>query len=262
MKLLSLNIQAGAQSPRFLKYIRRQKNITDIFCFQEVFDSTVSRRMNDEGYTNIYNQLKVELKDFVPYFYPVSNTAGKHFKLKHKVVLGLAIFVKKGIAVGRHFGRHVSGKVSDEVDFKIGKESNGVECLEILGNDGRFWLMNFHGQSQPGNKLDTPKRIRQSKTLVSVARKLSGPKILCGDFNLMPKTRSVKIIEQAGMVNLITKYKIKNTRNTISWKKFGNPQHFADFTFVSPDIKVKNFKVPYTLASDHLPMVMEFHPVK
>ena len=118
--------------------------------------------------------------------------------------------------------------------------------------------MNFHGQSRPGDKLDTPKRIKQSKILSGILKKISGPKILCGDCNLMPKTQSIKIIERTGMVNLISKYKIKNTRNSVSWERYNNRQHFADFTFVTPDIKVKNFKVPYTLASDHLPMVMGF----
>lgn len=258
MKLLSLNIQSGAQSPRFLKYINQQKNRIDIFCFQEVFDSKASLRVGQGENTDIFARLKKELKNFVPYFYPVSNTLDEYFKLKHKMVLGLVIFVKKGIPTGKHFGRHVIGSVDSPVNFEIGKESNAVQCLEIFSKEGNFWLMNFHGQSLPGNKLDTPERIKQSNTLVKVAKQLKQPLILCGDFNLMPKTQSIGIIEKAGLKNLIKKYKIKNTRNSISWKRYNNHQHFADFTFVSQQIKVKNFKVPYTLASDHLPMIMEF----
>jgi endonuclease/exonuclease/phosphatase family metal-dependent hydrolase len=37
------------------------------------------------------------------------------------------------------------------------------------------------------------------------------------------------------------------------------PEKFADYTLVSPEVEVKNFSVPYTEASDHLPMYVEFN---
>ena len=82
-------------------------------------------------------------------------------------------------------------------------------------------------------------------------------KILCGDFNLMPETESIKMLGEA-MRDLIKDYKITNTRNEISWKTYNNKQYFADFTFVSKDINVLNFEVPYNEVSDHLPMILEF----
>jgi hypothetical protein len=58
--------------------------------------------------------------------------------------------------------------------------------------------------------------------------------------------------------DLIRDYKIENTRNEISWKQYSNKQYYADFTFVTDDIKVLNFDVSYCLVSDHLPMILDF----
>ncbi|MCL5775067.1 MAG: endonuclease/exonuclease/phosphatase family protein [Patescibacteria group bacterium] len=258
MKLVSLNIQGGAQGEAFFKYVEKIARSADILCFQEVYDSKKHVIASVGEQMNILSQLTKKLKGFNTSFHMVSSRAGEYFGLKDKAVLGLAIYVKKGIKTGKHFGKHVEGTVNGNVDFRNGKEANAVQCLEIITKTGNFWVMNFHGQSRPGNKLDTPKRLRQSKILAGLIKKLKGPKILCGDFNLMPKTESVRIVERAGLKNLITIYKIKNTRNSVSWKSYGNRQYFADFTFVSPELKVKKFKVPYNLASDHLPMVLEF----
>ncbi len=258
MKLVSLNIQGGAQGEPFFKYIGQIAKTADILCFQEVYDSKRHVIASVGEHMDIFSQLKKRLNGFDVHFHLVSSRAGEYFELKDKAVLGLAIFVKKGIKTGKVFGKHVEGTVNGKVDFRNGKEANAVQCLEILMGTGSLWVMNFHGQSRPGDKLDTPKRLKQSKILASLIKKLKGPKILCGDFNLMPNTESVRMVERAGLKNLITIYKIKNTRNSVSWKRYGNRQHFADFTFVSPELQVKKFKVPYNLASDHLPMVLEF----
>jgi endonuclease/exonuclease/phosphatase family metal-dependent hydrolase len=73
----------------------------------------------------------------------------------------------------------------------------------------------------------------------------------------MPETESIKMLDNLG-TNLIKEFKINNTRNEISWKKYHNRQSFADYIFVSPDIRVNKFEVPYNLVSDHLPLVLEF----
>ncbi len=259
MNLLSLNIQSGATGQKFTSYIKQKTKTVDVFCFQEVFDSKKSALVWRGGRTDIYKKLKKLLKGYNNIFFPVSTELGKTVKVKYKITLGLAIFYKNTATVNRHFGRYLSGALHDQVDFKKGKETNAVQVANISFLEGDCWVLNFHGASRPGDKLDTPKRIKQSKSLVRVFKKLKGPKILCGDFNLMPSTKSIKMIEDAGMKNLIKIYKIKNTRNSISWKRNNNRQSYADFTFVSKEVSVKDFKVPYTLVSDHLPMVTSFN---
>lgn len=85
-----------------------------------------------------------------------------------------------------------------------------------------------------------------------------GGKVLCGDFNLLPQTKSIAMLE-GRMRNLIKEYNIKTTRSKLN-PYHGTPteQHFADYVFVSEDIKVLDFKVPEAEVSDHLPMILEF----
>ena len=258
MKLVSLNIQGGAQGEAFFKYVKQAAKTADVLCFQEVYKAARTITAHRGEQMDIYNQLQKQLTGFNGIFLPVSRTVGKHFGLKQKVEMGMAIFTIRGLNTGKHFGKHVDGSLESRIDFEQGKSANAAQVLELRLPEGSVWVVNFHGVFWPGTKLDTPKRLRQSKILISLMKKLKGPKVLCGDFNLMPETESVKMLERAGMVNLIRKYKIKNTRNTISWKRHNNRQYFADFTFTTPDVQVKNFKVPYNLASDHLPMVVEF----
>ena len=119
-------------------------------------------------------------------------------------------------------------------------------------------VLNVHGKSRPGHKKDTLARLNQSKRIIDFFENMIGPKIVGGDFNLNPDTKSIAMFEKAGYKNLIKDFEIKNTRNKISWKQFDNVQHFADYVFVSPDVKVKKFEVPYNEISDHLPQILEF----
>jgi endonuclease/exonuclease/phosphatase family metal-dependent hydrolase len=76
--------------------------------------------------------------------------------------------------------------------------------------------------------------------------------ILLGDYNLNPETQSLAILTQ-GRRNLISEYSIATTRSALYTK----PLPYADYAIVSPDIVIKSFAVPYTEASDHLPLVVE-----
>ena len=62
------------------------------------------------------------------------------------------------------------------------------------------------------------------------------------------------------MRNLIIEKNIPRTRSKLSpfWGK-SDFQKFADYTFVSKNIVVKDFSVPDVEISDHLPMILEFY---
>lgn len=106
-------------------------------------------------------------------------------------------------------------------------------------------------------------RLRQSEKIINFFNDKKGLKIIGGDFNLNPDTKSVMMFEKAGYRNLIKEFDIKSTRNKLSWKQFKNQpdfvkQYFADYVFVSSDVKVKDFTVPYNEISDHLPLILDF----
>ncbi len=116
----------------------------------------------------------------------------------------------------------------------------------------------FTGLWYPGDKMDFPVRLRQCEKLIGVIDGLEGPKIIGGDFNLDPDSESLMLFSETGHLDLISFFKVKNTRNKYAWERFpNNKQHFSDYVFVSRDVEVKNFSVPEAEVSDHQPLVLE-----
>ena len=76
---------------------------------------------------------------------------------------------------------------------------------------------------------------------------------MCGDFNLLPDTESIKILESSGLRSLIKEYNITSTRTSFYTK----PAKYADYILVTPGIEVKDFKVLTDEVSDHSPLFLE-----
>lgn len=153
-------------------------------------------------------------------------------------------------------------------NFKFENVSRDPQAIVVKG-DKDFLVCNIHGVSLPGDKNDSEERLEQSKTILGFARSINMPAIIGGDFNLNPDTKSVKMFEEAGYKNLIKDYKIVSTRNHFAWEQaevqlvkqgfeFFGKQYFADYVFVSPEIKIKNFEVPNIEVSDHSPLILDF----
>jgi endonuclease/exonuclease/phosphatase family metal-dependent hydrolase len=119
--------------------------------------------------------------------------------------------------------------------------------------------VNLHGLAYPGSKLDTSERLAQSQKIVEFLNNEKGEKILGGDFNLMPDTEGIRMIEAAGMHNLVKEFNIRTTRSELSYARYpeAERQYFSDYVFVSSGIRVLSFAVPAISVSDHLPMILE-----
>ncbi len=120
-------------------------------------------------------------------------------------------------------------------------------------------IVNIHGVPfLNDDKRDTEGRLRQTETVISwVQSRGNIPAVVCGDFNLLPDTKSIQDFTSAGFTNLIDAYDIPTTRNRLAWERYpDNIQLFADYVFTSPDIAVTDFTVPDIEVSDHLPMLL------
>lgn len=164
---------------------------------------------------------------------------------------GLAIFIKKELDLeeeGEKFV-HVSGSelISD------GHHSRNLQWIKFNFGNKLFTVINVHGLWNGKGKDDTKERINQSRVIKDFLNSTNTPKILCGDFNLNPDTESIKILEE-NMKNLVKDYSIPSTRTSFYTK----PLKFADYVFISPDVKVKDFKVLPDEVSDHSALFLEF----
>ncbi len=258
MKIIFLNIWGGKLYAPLMEFLRAAAPDTDFFCLQEVFDSPEKNRaLSWGGRADIFKDLCAALPDFTPYFtVAVKDFDGDEyldFPLSH----GITIFAKKKIAVLSHGDFMIAGEGwPHHGDIRAFPHKLQYVRFEKKGTP--YTLANVHGVAYPGTKRDTPERLAQSHKIVDFLAAESGEKILGGDFNLMPDTESIRMIERAGFHNLITDFRIPSTRNQLSYGQYpeAERQYFADFAFVPPAIRVIDFQIPRIEISDHLPLTL------
>jgi len=236
MRATFLNCWHGEVGEPLWNFLREESLKTDIFVLLEVSPEMLS-------------PLEKVLFEF----------GGKYAQNSQKS--GQAIFVKKNI---RTFLIEKVGLYE-----QLPGDTGCLQKVKLELGGKKFLVGGVHGKAMPGDKLDTDVRLNQSSKIIKSFDFNGVPRIIGGDFNLLPETKSIKIFEEVGYKNLINEFGIKSTRNRLAWeqaegqykkegRKFFGRQYFADYVFVSPEIKVKNFEVPDVEISDHLPLILDF----
>lgn len=258
MKIIFLNIWGGKLYEPLTAFLREHAPTTDFFCFQEVFDAP---RMVPAVYgyrTTILRDLTDMLPDFVPYFAPAVRGFDGDAPSDAGLSLGIAIFAKKQKEILTRGSMLIAG---EEWNGARGDRTfpHNLQYVRVIHGGVPYTLAHLHGVAAPGSKRDTDERLAQSQKIIDLLAGEKGEKILGGDFNLLPDTESIRMIERAGYRNLITAYGITSTRNRFSYGQYpeGERQYFADYAFVSPGAVVQGFVVPPLEISDHLPLILE-----
>lgn len=262
MKLISLNTWGGKIYQPLMDFIKQHAKDTDIFCFQEIYNTPTENHEHRGFRLNLYDEMSILLKDFNGYFAP---TQEGYFlfsefseRLDFDISWGLTVFVKKNLTVKSVGDFFVFGERNSLVENSLQTLPRNVQYINLKVDNKNLVICNVHGIWSPGSKIDTPQRIEQSKKIKEFLSTQKGGKIVCGDFNLTLNTKSVKMLEE-DLKNLIREFNIERTRSRLN-PFFGksNFQKFADYTFVSKEVEVKNFSVPDIEISDHLPMILQF----
>ncbi|MEK9178786.1 MAG: endonuclease/exonuclease/phosphatase family protein [Patescibacteria group bacterium] len=259
MKLISLNTWGGKLHKPLLQFVGDQSLSTDIFCFQEVFDSPVTQFRSDMK-TDLYSDLKKTLKNFKAFYAPMFTGYDTEVKVDFPLSFGQATFVKKDVGIVNEETVFIHGKFDYKPEvFLEGIEDaldlpRNMQIVKIKLGKKEILIGNLHGYWRPGPKVDSQQSIDQSKRIIKTLNKFDGPKIICGDFNLNLSTKSLAILEKS-LENLVRKFKIPTTRSH-HYKK--TSEKFADYMFASKEVKVKSFSVPTVVVSDHLPLILEF----
>jgi len=120
-------------------------------------------------------------------------------------------------------------------------------------NDKELNLVNYHGYC-PANGVKTGDALTEKhcNQLADYMKKLKGPVILTGDFNLQPDSTSLIPLNNMHR-NLCIEHDIKTTRNMYAY-----PKETVDYIWVSEGIEVKRFDVLPDMVSDHSALVLEF----
>jgi endonuclease/exonuclease/phosphatase family metal-dependent hydrolase len=263
MKLITLNIWGGRVHKPLLEFIKKQSGDVDIFCFQEVFKSE-KNIFSHNIKTDIFSDIKKILKDYNAYYAPVIEKTNLVEKVNFEIFWGQATFVKKTIEVISEGDYFIFGRYNHEWTFLSKDPEKYIDVPRLihyvtikdraLGKEREMLIANLHGYWIPESKEDSPERLEQSSNIIKFLSSYKSRKIVCGDFNLNPNTKSMLKLER-GMVNLIKKNNIKSTRSNLHKRK----DKYADYILVSKDIEVLDFKVLQDDVSDHLPLLLEFN---
>lgn len=246
MKLVSLNIWGGRLCEPLKDFFQTHTDI-DIFCLQEVYAIFAFLKEKRFLYDEIQNALGNYRGHFAPIVtYPSGDTSG------------LAMFVKNDIEIENEgnifvFKDRLHYKSENDMPIDATNHPRSLQYAKIKAGGKNFLIANLHGLWNPAGKIDLPERLEQSRKIRGFLDKIGHAKILCGDFNLLPDTESLKILE-TGMKNLIKEYRVSTTRSHFYEKS----DKFADYVLASPEIGVKDFKVLPDAVSDHLPLMLEF----
>ena len=241
MKILTLNTWGGRIHQPFVDFIKKHQDI-DVFCFQEIYNNASDQMTSNDlsPRLNLFNELKELLSGYDGYFRPTIEN-----------IYGVAIFVKKELQVIKegdiliHENLNYSGSG--------GNHSRNLQWIELVQNEKSFSIFNVHGLWNGMGKTDTEDRINQSKKIVEFIKNCTHDFVLCGDFNLRLDTKSVQMIEDIGLRNLIREYNITDTRTSLYTKE----ERFADYMFVTKGVEVIDFKVLPEEVSDHSALYLE-----
>jgi len=267
--LASLNICGGQWFEELKSYLEEMKSTVDIFCFQEVLDTPrqdkvsiakIGEEQSERGITqkaDIYSRLCMILEEYNSFFAWYSRLPVKAGPL----YIGNAIFIRRGSKITNilfHGDEMVFGTRDSMRGADIATLPRSVQCMLVEFSTGKkLWLFNFHGLWIPQGKKDVPARLAQFEKLRDIVAERKGPKILAGDFNTSPDSESSRLLEGAGMDNLVRVYNISDTRGRLYSRGDTNGLH-ADNIFIQ-GVEIGQFEVPQTItASDHLPLVLRF----
>jgi exonuclease III len=250
MKLISLNTWGGrAGKEKLLEFFEEHKEI-DIFCLQEIWNGGEHMLGKSAG--------GMKLAGAIPKLLPaIASVLPDHrvyFRPHFFDFYGLAVFVRNQLPVteeGDLFVHHERGWVSPE---ELGNHARNIQWITIKTKRDLLTIINFHGLWNGGGKGDSDDRLLQSDNIITFLKTLTNPFILCGDFNLLPNTESLKKLEDFGLRNLIKECGITSTRTSFYTKE----NRFADYALTTKDINVKDFRILSDEISDHSPLYLEF----
>ena len=246
MKIISLNCWGSRVNPQIFDFVRFYRDEADVFCFQEVMRNTGDEEFNPVFDENEVRQTYEYFSELLPDFeYRFANVWGDDY--------GIATFVRRNVGIVESFDAFVH--LNDtRIVFESGNEGAHSRKLLVTTLGNGISVVNFHGLWIGGfGKNDHPSRIAQSERILETLASVPGPKVLIGDFNLNPDTKSYSMLKEAGFSCMVDRFGITSTRTPL-YEKEGK---YADYALVTPDLPVRDFCVLPDVVSDHAPLLLE-----
>ena len=255
MKIVSFNIGLKINNSRQVARLLRQLD-ADFICLQEVirhFEKTTFPKYRSKA------EIDKILADRYPYRFFGPQWISRKILARGKLHRDYGGLIEQGnyilskypivSARNEHYFKHYSLEI-DHTNFTNIDHPRSVAIVKIKYGQKSLTIANIHG-TYSTNKVDTPRSLKQSQYLINLKKQIKGPFILAGDFNVIPQTESIKMLNRY-YSNMTKKFKITTT---LPGKKIMAIDNF----FINHKIKPIALQTYQTTISDHLPLVFEFN---
>ncbi|TYB86094.1 endonuclease/exonuclease/phosphatase family protein [Oceaniovalibus sp. ACAM 378] len=264
MKIMCLNGWGGKLHEALLPYL--QTCAPEILCLQEVIHSPSS----DKGWltyrdgdhvlpqrANFFRDVCKALPNHVAVFCPAAQGILWDEDQSIPSRFGLATFVHESVPIIGQFQGFVHKGYSPVGygEHPRSRNAHGIRVFDYSSNRS-ISITHMHGLRDLNGKMDTPERTKQARRLLDLSRSVSEPDdlvVVCGDFNVEPDSETLRILNDAGLFELVTGHGFTSTRNA----QYKKPGKFADYMLISDADAVQGFEVVYDVeVSDHCPLVL------
>jgi endonuclease/exonuclease/phosphatase family metal-dependent hydrolase len=241
VKLIQLNAWAGRLQPQIHDLLEVEK--PDILCLQEI----ISFDKHEE--TGLFITTEQMQKQFGLNFAALAPV----FSFRYMRGMG-------------HFGNGILSRypiISENVVFTHQAHVKDFEWLDVANmrnfvhaivevSGKKCNILTHHGYWVPEHKHGNGFTDQQMQLLSDYVRKLEGPVILTGDFNLEPTSKSLVPLNEI-LTNLSIEAGLPTTRTELTYKT-----EVCDYIFVSEAVKIKEFRALDKVVSDHKALLLEF----
>ena len=264
MKILSLNVWGGLIHGPLLDYLGTVD--ADVYCLQEVSRASSARsdwltyRDGDhvfEQRANLYREIKARLPRHEAFFCPTARGELLDGDDPCPQEFGIATFVREDLAVIAQAQDFIHGGFTAD-GFGPHPRARNAHCLRLFDyrSNRPVTVAHLHGLRDPAGKGDTPAREKQAKRLKALIESVHRPGdalVVCGDFNVLPESRTFAVLAELGLADLVTGWGHTDTRTSLYTK----PGRFADYMLVNTETPVANFAVvAEPEVSDHRPLLL------
>lgn len=240
MKLLQLNSWQMRLAKNIIDLMRDES--PDIVCLQEVFQT--------EGELGYITSLK-SLQEKTHYPHQYYSPFYSFVSMDEEVEFGNAILSRPTISSRNTIftsGVYKNNFTFSHDDYNVRNMQHViVDCHGTAIN-----VLNHHGFHVPKHKDGDSHTLAACQQIADYIEGLQGPVILTGDFNLLPDSESLNILNKR-LRNLSIEHDLQTTRNDLTVK-----DEVCDYIFVNDMIKVHDFYVSDKIVSDHQGLLLDF----
>lgn len=264
MKIMCLNGWGGKLHADILPYLR--ETAPDVLCLQEVVHTPTARQdwltYRDGDHilpqrARFFDEVCAALPEHAATFCPAAQGVLWDDNVSIPSQWGLATFVHCSHSViGQSQGFvHKGFSAHGYGDHPRSRSVHSVRLYDFSA-DRTVTITHMHGLRDLDGKHDTPARKTQAERFLALHQIVAEPddtSILCGDFNVGPDSDTIKLLENAGFTELVTRHAPEGTRTS----HYRKPARFADYMAVSNPGAVTSFEVVRSPeVSDHCPLLL------